>query len=202
MTTTETNSKKRLTVKFIAITGILSALAAVIQMFEIPLPMIIPAFVKLDFSEIPAILATFLVSPISGIIVCLIKNVIHVLTSNSAGIGELANFLLGCFMVLPAGIIYKLKPTKANAAVAMAVGAVTSGVVSIFVNYYISYPFYTQLMPMDKIIEAYTALNGGVGSLWDCLIWFNMPFTIVKFLIDSLVVFFIYKPISKAIKNI
>ncbi len=199
---TKENNKKRNAIKFIAITGILSALAAVIQMFEIPLPMLIPSFVKLDFSEIPAILATFLVSPVSGLAVCLIKNLIHLFTTNSAGVGELANFILGACMVLPAGIIYKLKPTKGSAAIAMVVGSVISAVISIFVNYYITYPFYSNFMPMEAIIEAYKAINGGVGSLWDCLIWFNMPFTAAKFIIDSVVVFFIYKPLSKAVKNI
>ena len=198
------NNKKRTAIKFIAITGILSALAAVIQMFEIPLPMLIPSFVKLDFSEIPAILATFLVSPISGLAVCLIKNLIHLFTTNSAGVGELANFILGACMVLPAGLIYKYKPTKTNAVIAMVIGSVISAVISIFVNYYITYPFYVSFfkMPMDAIIEAYKAINGGVGSLWDCLIWFNMPFTAAKFIIDSVAVFFIYKPLSKAVKNI
>ena len=118
---TKENNTKRNAIKFIAITGILSALAAVIQMFEIPIPMLIPSFVKLDFSEIPAILATFLVSPVSGLAVCLIKNLIHLFTTNSAGVGELANFILGACMVLPAGIIYKLKPTKGSAAIAMVV---------------------------------------------------------------------------------
>lgn len=199
---TKENNTKRNAIKFIAITGILSALAAVIQMFEIPIPMLIPSFVKLDFSEIPAILATFLVSPVSGLAVCLIKNLIHLFTTNSAGVGELANFILGACMVLPAGIIYKLKPTKGSAAIAMVVGSVISAVISIFVNYYITYPFYSNFMPMEAIIEAYKAINGGVGSLWDCLIWFNMPFTAAKFIIDSVVVFFIYKPLSKAVKNI
>lgn len=199
---TKENNTKRNAIKFIAITGILSALAAVIQMFEIPIPMLIPSFVKLDFSEIPAILATFLVSPVSGLAVCLIKNLIHLFTTNSAGVGELANFILGACMVLPAGIIYKLKPTKGSAAIAMVVGSVISAVISIFVNYYITYPFYSNFMPMEAIIEAYKAINGGVGSLWDCLIWFNMPFTAAKFIIESVVVFFIYKPLSKAVKNI
>lgn len=199
---TKENNTKINAIKFIAITGILSALAAVIQMFEIPLPMLIPSFVKLDFSEIPAILATFLVSPVSGLAVCLIKNLIHLFTTNSAGVGELANFILGACMVLPAGIIYKLKPTKGSAAIAMVVGSVFSAIISIFVNYYITYPFYSNFMPMEAIIEAYKAINGGVGSLWDCLIWFNMPFTAAKFIVDSVAVFFVYKPLSKAVKNI
>lgn len=188
-------------VRFITITAILAAIATVLQMFEFPLPMFIPFFVKFDFSDLPAILATYMVSPISGVAVCLLKNVIHIFTSNSAGIGELCNFILGVCMVIPAWLVYRIKPTKTMAAVSMIAGALVSAILSIFVNYYISYPFYTTLMPIDAIIDLYKELNGGVGSLWDALIWFNAPFTFVKFVVDSVVVFFIYKPLAKAIRK-
>ena len=135
--------------------------------------------------------------------VCLLKNVIHLVVSQSAGVGELCNFLLGAVMVIPAWLIYKLKPTKVQALIAMICGSLVTAVVSIFINYYITYPFYQEAyhMPIDAIIGMYRDLNNGVGSLWDALIWFNMPFTFVKFMIDSLVVFFIYKPLAKAIRK-
>ena len=199
---TSAKSKKRAGIWFITITAILAAIATVLQFFEFPIPFLIPEFVKFDFSDLPAILATFLVSPISGVAVCLIKNVIHLTTTNSVGVGELCNFILGVCMVLPAGIIYKLKPTKKTALIAMGIGSLVAAVLSIFVNYYISYPFYTSFLPIDVIIDMYRQLNGGVGSLWDALIWFNAPFTLLKFAIDSVIVFFIYKPLSTAIKNL
>ena len=123
--------------------------------------------------------------------------------TQSAGVGELCNFILGAAMVIPAWFIYKVKPTKAAAAVAMAVGSLITAVVSIFVNYYITYPFYQEAfhLPIDAIIGMYKELNNGVGSLWDALIWFNAPFTFVKFLLDSLIVFFIYKPLAKAVRR-
>ncbi|MBQ8842624.1 MAG: ECF transporter S component [Ruminiclostridium sp.] len=194
---------KNTKIRFITITAILGALATVLQMFEFPIPVLIPNFVKFDFSDLPAILATFLVSPISGVAVCLIKNVIHIATSNSAGIGELANFLTSVCCVLPAGIIYKLKPTKKMAVVAMLIGSLVSGFTSIFINYFITYPFYMNAMgfPLEAILGMYKELNGSVVTLWDCLIWFNAPFTFMKFMVCSVIVFFIYKPLSKAIKK-
>ena len=165
--------------------------------------MLIPGFVKFDFSDLPAILAAFLVSPVSGVLVCLLKNVIHFAVSQSAGVGELCNFFLGAAMVIPAWIIYRIKPSKGMAAAAMVIGSLITAVISIFVNYYITYPFYQEAfhLPIDAIIGMYRELNGGVGTLWDALIWFNAPFTLVKFLLDSLIVFFIYKPLAKAVRK-
>ena len=192
---------KPLSVRFMTLTALLAAIAVVLQYLEFPVPMFIPPFVKFDFSDLPAILAAFLVSPVSGVTVCLLKNVIHIAVSQSAGVGELANFLLGVCMVIPAWAIYRIKPSKVNAAAAMAAGSVIAAALSIPINYYITYPFYQQFMPIDAIISMYRELNGGVGSLWDALIWFNAPFTLVKFAIDSLVVFFIYKPLAKVTKK-
>ncbi len=193
-------------VKFITITAILTAIAVVLQYLEFPIP-IMPSFVKFDFSDLPAILAAFLVSPVSGVFVCLLKNLIHMAVSQSAGVGELCNFILGVAMVLPAWFIYKYKPTKKNALLAMIAGSLITAIVSIFVNYYITYPFYQNAMhfPIDAILAAYNKLPGDIGSgvvtLWDALIWFNMPFTFAKFMIDSLIVFFIYKPLANAVRK-
>ncbi|MBQ8902694.1 MAG: ECF transporter S component, partial [Oscillospiraceae bacterium] len=204
------NDKK---IRFLTITAILGALATVFQMFEIPVPVFVPGFIKLDFSDLPAILATFLVSPVSGVIVCLIKNVIHIATSSSVGIGELANFLTSAACVLPAGIIYLLNPTKKMAVVSMLAGAIISAVASIFVNYYITYPFYMSafgltegaIMGMYSEVVALQSEIFGISAppavtLWDAFIWFNAPFTFVKFAVCSVVVFFIYKPLAKITK--
>ena len=201
---TKTASKKSFhNVRFLTITAILTAIAVILQYLEFPVPFFIPSFVKFDFSDLPAILAAFLVSPVSGIAVCLLKNLVHFSVSSSVGVGEICNFLLGVVMVIPAWLIYKTKPSKINALIAMIAGSVIAAVASIFINYYITYPFYESFygLPMDAIIGMYRELNSGVGSLWDALIWFNMPFTFVKFMIDSMIVFFIYKPLARATRK-
>lgn len=202
-TAATTTTKGIGSVKFITITAILTAIAVVLQYLEFPVPIFIPSFVKFDFSDMPAILAAFLVSPVSGVCVCLLKNVIHIAVSQSAGVGELCNFLLGVCMVLPSWVIYKIKPSKGMALAAMIAGSAVAAVASIFLNYYITYPFYQEAygLPIDAIIGMYRELNSGVGTLWDALIWFNMPFTLVKFLLDSVIVFFVYKPLARAIRR-
>ncbi|MBP3857096.1 MAG: ECF transporter S component [Ruminiclostridium sp.] len=201
--TPKVHTERIRSVRFLTLTAILTAISVILQYLEFPVPFFIPSFVKFDFSDLPAILATFLVSPISGVTVCLLKNLIHIAVSQSAGVGELCNFLLGAVMVIPAWFIYKVKPTKTTALIAMIAGSVIVAAASIFINYYITYPFYESFygLPMDAIIGMYRELNGGVGSLWDALIWFNMPFTFAKFMIDSVIVFFIYKPLAKAIRR-
>ena len=197
------HTEKPTSVRFLTLTAILTAVAVILQYLEFPVPMFIPPFVKFDFSDLPAILAAFLVSPVSGVAVCLLKNLIHCAVSQSAAVGELCNFLLGVFMVVPAWFVYKIRPTKITAAVAMTVGSLAAAGASILLNYYITYPFYQEAygMPIDAIIGMYRELNGGVGSLWDALIWFNAPFTYVNFMLDSVVVFFIYKPLANALRK-
>ena len=68
---------------------------------------LMPSFIKLDLSELPALIAAFSMGPLSGAAVCLVKNLVNVMFTTTGGVGELSNFLLGCFFVVPAGLIYK-----------------------------------------------------------------------------------------------
>lgn len=201
---TAATEKTRMTtsIRKIAVTAVLAAVAAVIQLLEIPLPFI-PEFIKLDFSELPALIASFVVSPLAGIPVCLVKNIIKLSTTSSAGVGELCNFLLGVAMVVPAGFIYKFKKTRKGALIGCLVGCAVSAGLSLFVNYFISYPVYYQLLAPEKVVLGlYQAINPNVKSIWEALIIFNIPFTFFKMLIDSAITFAIYKPLSNALKKV
>ena len=201
--TVTTKTRTNTNIRKIAVTAVLAALAAVIQLLEIPVPMLIPSFVKLDFSELPALIASFVISPWAGIPVCLIKNLIKLTTTSSAGVGELCNFLLGVCMVVPAGLIYHRKKTRKRALIGCLVGCVIGAVLSVFVNYFISYPaFYQFIAPEEVVLGAYQAILPNVKSIFQSLLIFNMPFTFVKFLLDSVFTFIIYKPLSNALKKI
>ena len=201
--TVTTRNRTNTNIRKIAVTAVLAALAAVIQLLEIPVPMLIPTFVKLDFSELPALIASFVISPWAGIPVCLIKNLIKLTTTSSAGVGELCNFILGVCMVVPAGLIYHRKKTRKRALIGCLVGCVIASVLSVFVNYFISYPaFYQFIAPEEVVLGAYQAILPNVKSIFQSLLIFNMPFTFVKFLLDSVFTFIIYKPLSNALKKI
>ena len=176
----------------------LSAVATVLMFLDFSLPMIIPQFVKMDISELPALLASFGLGPVYGIVVCLIKNLLNMLLHGSTGgIGELCNFLLGTAFVGTAGLLYAFRKNRKMAIIASLVGAAVMAVVSVPVNYFISYPVYATLFGgLEHIITAYQALRPGVNGLLECLLIFNLPFTFVKGLLDALLCFLIYKPLS------
>ena len=197
----EKTRKKTWTPRAIAMTAMLGAAAAVLMLLEFPLPFVIPSFIKMDFSELPALIASFAIGPTSGVAVCLIKNLINLPMGSSGGVGELCNFLLGCAFVLPAGLLYRYKKTRSVALLGSITGAVTMAVCSFPLNLYLIYPVYERFMPIDQILAAYQALLPSMDSLWKCLLVFNLPFTLVKGLAATLLAFLVYKPLSRFIKG-
>ena len=178
-------------------TAMLGAVAAVLMYLEFPIP-IMPAFVKLDVSELPALIASFAYGPVSGILVCLIKNLIKLPSTSTAAVGELFNFVMGALFVGVAGLIYKRNKTRKGAIVGALLGALVMAVVSVPYNYFIVYPAYVVMyhLPLDAIIGMYQAINPNVNGLLACLLGFNLPFTFVKGALDAVLCFLVYKPLS------
>lgn len=186
----------RINARGIAVSAMLSAIAFVLMFLDFAIPFLIPTFVKMDISELPALLASFSLGPVYGVAVCLVKNLLHLLITTTGGVGELANFLMGVCFVIPAGLIYQKIKSRKGAIIGALVGAVVMAVMSIPINYYISYPFYTSFMPLETIIGMYQEIRPSANGLLDCLITFNAPFTLLKGLLTSLVCFLVYKPLS------
>ena len=196
----KTNSS--LKVRRMVTVAVMSAVAMVLQFIEVSIP-IMPSFIKLDFSDIPELIITFAYGPLSGVLVCLIKNILHMPLSGSAFIGELSNFLLGCFFVVPAGLIYKHKKTKKSALIASVVGALVMALVSVLTNYFLIYPLYVKVLglPYEAIIGMYQLILPSADTLIKDLLIFNVPFTFIKGLIDAAVTFLIYKRLSPVLKK-
>ena len=191
-----TNTHTR--IRELTVTAMLCAVATILMFLDFSLPMVIPSFVKMDVSELPALLASFSLGPVYGIAVCLVKNILNVIFHGSTGgIGELCNFLIGASFVGTAGLIYRFHKTRKGAVIAAQVGAVVMAVVSVPVNYFLSYPVYAAMFGgIDAIIAAYQELRPGTNGLMECLLVFNMPFTLVKGLLNAAICFLIYKPLS------
>ena len=200
MTSNSARTPARMNVRKLTMTGMLAAVASVLMFFSFRVPLM-PSFIKLDFSELPALIAAFAFGPLSGAAVCLIKNLVNVLSTTTGGVGELSNFLLGACFVIPAGWIYRGHKSRKGALTGSLIGAAAMAVVGLFINYYLVYPVYTAFMPMDAILGMYRAINPGVETLWDALIWFNLPFTFVKGLCSVAMAFVIYKPLSPILKG-
>ena len=176
-------------------TAMLSAIAFVLMFLDFAVPFM-PSFVKMDVSELPALLAAFALGPVYGVVVCLVKNLLHLLITTTGGAGELCNFLLGACFILPAGLVYQKLKSRKGALLGAIVGAVVMGLLSIPLNYYITYPIYTNFMPIDAILELYRAIRPSANGLLECLVTFNAPFTLLKGLLDVALCLLIYKPLS------
>ena len=194
------SEKNRKRIRFVVMTGVLGAVATVLMMLSFSVPFM-PSFIKMDISELPALIATFSMGPISGVMVCLIKNLINLTMTTTGGVGELSNFLLGCCLVLPAGLVYQFRKNRCAALLSALAGSLIMGVASLPLNYFLTYPIYTKILPIEQIVGMYQAIFPGVDGLLSCLLLFNVPFTFLKGLVDTLLTFLIYKHISPLIKG-
>lgn len=193
-------NKKKISTRVLAGVGMLSAVAAVLQYLEIPI-FLMPSFIKFDFSDLPALIGAFAYGPVAGVLIELVKNLLHCAVSQSATVGELANFILGASFCLVAGLVYKKKKTKKNALIGGILGAIVMGAISIPSNYFVVYPFYYNFMPEETVLAAYQLLLPGMKSVFESLLVFNLPFTVVKGLLCVAITMFIYKPLSRILKG-
>ncbi len=193
-------NKKNIT-KYISVVAIMSAVGFVLMLLEFPLSFIIPSFIKLDFSELPALIVSFALDPLAGVLVCILKNVMHLPFSTTSFVGELSNAVLGAVFVGVAGLIYQKSKSRKSALIGTVIGAFSMAVVSVFTNYFFVYPIFAAiLIPMDSIIGMYKAILPAADNLFKALVIFNLPFNIVKGLLDAAICFLVYKRLSPILK--
>jgi riboflavin transporter FmnP len=172
--------------------AILAAAASILFLLEIP----IVAFYKLDLSNIPVMLGAFSMGTVPGLIILGLKSAIGLLHSSSAGVGELADFIMGAALLIPASLIYHRNKSRKSALIGMVVGTLCAAVVGVLVNKFIMLPFYMGAfhMSMDAIVAS--AKVGGIDSEWKLLLLITGPFNLLKGAVLSIVTFLIYKPLS------
>ncbi len=197
------SNTKKVNVKALTVTAVMGAVGFVLMMLEFALPAIIPSFIKLDFSELPALLTAFAYGPTWGIAVCFIKNLIHLFFGTTSGIGEISNFVLGAIFVGIAGMIYKRKKTKKNAFLSCVIGAFVMSAISVATNYFVVYPLYSAVLglPEEAIVGMYQAILPSADNLFKALMIFNLPFNFVKGMLQAVLCFLIYKRISPILKK-
>lgn len=191
------------TVKKLTTVAMLTAVAVALQYIEVPIPLM-PSFIKLDFSDLPELIASFMFGPLAGVLVAFLKNIIHLAVSQSGFIGELSNFIIGAAFALVAGLIYKKMPNIKGALIAGVVAAGVSGIISLPVNNYIIYPLYYSVMgfPKEAILGMYQIIRPSTKSIAEALLVFNVPFTIIKNLISVVVTLMIFKPLVTITKKL
>jgi len=186
-------------VKEIAKIGMLSAIAVILMLFEIPL-WFAPGFYKIDLSEVPVLIGTFAMGPLAGVFIEIIKILLNFLINGTvtAGIGELANLLIGCAIIIPSGLVYKKIRTRKGALIGMAAGTVAMTVVGCLLNAYVLLPIYAKAfqMPIEALVGMGTAVNPAITSLSTFVLLAVAPFNLLKGIIVSAVTLLLYKKIS------
>ena len=198
------NKKRKLRTREITTIGMLGAIATVLMLFEIPLPFA-PSFYEIDFSEVPILVGCFALGPVAGVLVELIKIILNFVINGTitAGVGEVANFLIGVSFCIPAAIIYKKKKTKKAAMLGLVVGTIVMAIFGCFINAYVLLPTYAKAfqIPIDGLIAMGTAVNASIDSLMTFVVFAVLPFNLLKGILDSIIVLLIYKKISPILKK-
>lgn len=184
---------------YISYTGIFAAMAGVLMLIEIPL-FFAPGFYKLDLSEIPVLICTFYLGPVAGVVAELLKVVIKLLLkgTTTAFVGDFANFVVGCSMVLPASIIYHAKPGKKSAIIGLVVGTIIMTIFGSLFNAVYLLPKFSELygMPLDAIVGMGSKVNGAINSVSTLVLFAVVPFNLLKGAVVSAVTVLLYKRIS------
>lgn len=193
------NQSKTFDISVIAKTGILSAVATLLMLMDFPL-FFAPSFYKLDFSEVIVLLGAFSMGPVAGIVIEAMKILLNFLLNgtDTAGVGEIANFLIGCSFIVPASLIYLRNKSRKNAIFGMITGIISMTLVGALINIYVLIPVYSAVygLPVDVIVAMGTKINPAINSLNTLVLFATVPFNIVKGLISSIITFLLYKKVS------
>ena len=201
----EGTKERILNTRALVIIGMFSAVAAVLMLFEVPLPFA-PSFYKFDFSEIPVMICAFAYGPVAGVMTEFLKIILKLIFkgTSTAFVGDLANFAVGCSYMLPASIIYSLNKKKKTALVGCIAGTLVMTVFGTAFNAVYLLPAFSKLfgMPMDVILDMGAKVNPLVkGDIVSFVIACVAPLNLIKGTVVSVVTMLIYKPLSPLIKK-
>ena len=196
-----------MTTKFIARTAVFAAISIIlytVPFLKFSLP-IFPAFLEIHLDEIPALMAGFAYGPLSGFLVILVKTVVKLPLTGTAGVGELADFIYSSVFVIPAAIIYKKHRTIKGALVSLLVATVVQIAVSSFVTTFVMLDIYSILyhLPKAVILAMCQKINPAVKDLgFPFLLMVALPFNALKDAIVVIVTFLLYKRLRILFKKI
>ena len=191
-------TKARYSTRNLTRLSLLSVIAFPLMYVEFPLAFIAPPFIKIDLSDMPALIGGFAMGPVAGITIELVKCILtfFVRGTTTGGVGELSNFIVGALFVGLSAKFYSERRTYRGAVVGLLMGVIGMTLVATLSNYFVVFPLYGKIMPMEAIINMGRAVTPRVKSLWDLMVYCIVPFNLVKGLIVSAATLALYKRVS------
>lgn len=198
-------SRQTFQVKTLVRIGLLGAIAAVLMLFEFPMPFLAPGFYQMDFSEVPVIVGGLLMGPIVGCLIELVKILLNLAVNGTitAGVGETANFIMGCALVVPMAFIYRRNPSVKGLVFASVAGVVSMTLVAALVNYYVLLPLFAKAfnLPLQAFVDMGAAVNPLIVDLRGLILIAVVPFNLLKGSIVTILSFFLYRRIGRTLET-
>ena len=183
--------------------AVLSVIAFLLMFLEFAVP-IFPSFLKIDISDLPALIGTFALGPVAGISIEFLKNILHgIFAGQTAFVGELANFIVGTVLVVTAGFIYKARKTKKSAVLGLISGTITMSIAAGLINYFVLLPLYQRAFnfPISQMVAIAGKINGNITDVWTLILLSIVPFNLIKGCALTVITLLIYKKVSVILKK-
>lgn len=178
---------KTKTSNYIVKIGMLSAVAFLLQLLGTVMGLKVGGFLDVEISDLPALIGAFALGPLAGVLIELVKNILHCFVTTTGFVGEFSNFITNGILVLTAGIIYKQNKTRKGAVIGMAAAVIVMTAACVLTNLFIMLPLYMPTAPFDAKL----------GIVLSTI----TPFNLCKGTILSVITFFLYKRITPLLKS-
>ena len=197
------NSSSMLRTKDMTKIGMLSVIAFILMYFQLPITFVAPPFMKLDISDLPVLMGAFTMGPVFGIIIAALKNILHIVFKGTmtAGIGELSNFIISSTFAFVSAYFYRKHRTYKGAIISLTLVVLAMTALAMLSNYFVVFPLYAKVMPMDAIIAMGSAITSKITGLFTMMIYSVLPFNLIKGFTTSAVMMLVYKKISPIFKD-
>lgn len=184
----------------ISIIGVCAAIAAVLHVLDFPLIFLAPEFYKVDFSELPVLLCGFFLGPSAAVVCEAVKILLKLLIkgTSTAFVGDFANFVVGCALVLPAVLVYHVRKSKKSAAIGLALGCLLMTVFGSVFNAVYLLPKFAQIygIPLEAIVKMGSAVNGSIHNVSTLVLLAVAPLNLLKSVTVSLLTMLLYKKVA------
>ncbi len=187
-------------IRKVTLIGIFAAISTVLMYFELPLPFM-PPFLKFDPSGVPILLSSMLFGPSAAISVTLVKDLIHVLSTTTGGVGELADFLIMSTFSIVVGLIYRKRSDRKGVLLATLAGSIAIAIMGALANYYLLIPFFSKVTPMDAIWAACAKINPAIDGLGAYILFGAVPFNVIKGLLLTALTLLLYRKLEGFLKS-
>ncbi|MFD2617161.1 ECF transporter S component [Terrilactibacillus laevilacticus] len=196
---------KNTSLKKMIFIALLSTIGYLIMTIAFPLPLL-PVFLTLDFSDIPALIGTVLFGPGSGIVIEAIKNLIHYIingTPTVVPVGELANFVTGSILIVVFNLIFKKSRTTRSLTMGMLFGTILMTIIMTIANYYVIFPSYALFLGLsiDSAVAIAHSANHTIHNLFTLVILGVAPFNIIKGIILTIIMIPLYIRLKSYLKT-